>query len=634
MRHSILTIAVFSVFYFQLSAQEVRSFDGFNNNRSNPEMGAAGSMMKNYVSPSFQDGIASPNGLDRPNPRTISNNLFAQDSKLDDGRLLSDMVWVFGQFIDHDVTKVHDSRTEPAMIPVPQGDVLFDPFNTGTMVIPMMRSLGVAGTGTDVNNPRRYHNEITSFIDGSNIYGSSEERSNWLRTFEGGKMHTSEDNLLPFNTLTRSFNSDGDPLSPAMDNPVGLTDKLYVAGDSRANENILLTAIHTIFHREHNRVCDELKTQNPSWNDEQLFQKARRLVSGMLQNIAYSEWLPAMGIHLPAYQGYAPAVDPTMSNVFSAAAFRLGHTLLNGNLMRLDKNGEVIGQGNIELRNAFFNPNQVLLGGGIEPLLQGMAFQVQQKLDCKVVDDVRNFLFGPPGAGGLDLAAINIARGRERGLPSYTAVRAAFGLSAINSFDDITVDQEMIDGLKSTYGEVNKIDPWVGMLAEDHMDDAMIGPTLMSIMMQQFQDTRDGDRFFFMVDPGLSTEDRQTISATRMSHIIMRNTDLKVMQENVFVAADPHKVVAINEKHLEILPYPNPFTEGFELAMFSNREGSVTLEVFDQSGRMITIQNEVVFIGTNVFDVQMDQQLPIGLYTVRATINDSSSTSKLLKVSR
>lgn len=629
MRYLLIALSILC-YSISISAQDTRSYDGFNNNLSNPELGAAGSMLKNYVAPSFDDGMQAPNGTDRPNPRHISNALFAQSNRINDTRNLSDMVWVFGQFMDHDITLVHNSATEPAMIAVPQGDPLFDPFNTGAMVIPMMRSEHTSGTGTDVNNPRRYTNDITSFIDASAVYGSTETTANWLRTFEDGKMYVSEDNLLPLNTLDKTFNSAIDPDAPHMENG-GSAEKLYIAGDVRANENILLSAIHTIFHREHNRLCDALKIQNPSWSDEALFQHARRLVAGLIQSVTYNEWLPAMGVHLPEYVGYDDAIDPSMSNLFSAAAFRLGHTLLNSNLMRLDREGVEIGQGNIDLKDAFFNPSELLIGGGVEPLFQGMAFQVQQNLDCKVVDDIRNFLFGAPGAGGLDLAAININRSRERGVPSYSVIRDAFGIGAVNDFTDITSDVEMSDALQSVYSTVDQIDPWVGLLAEDHMDDAMIGPTLMAIMTRQFQDVRDGDRFYFMVDPGLSDEERTAIQQTRMSDIIMRNSDLQVIQENVFIAEDPQVLVSIREEHLEIIPYPNPFVDGVDIALYSTQEGAIELQVFDQIGRLVKIQNDQVTFGTNVFRMEFDAQIAAGLYTVQAKINGQSSSANLIK---
>src|SRR5690606_4666331 len=103
-----------------------------------------------------------------------------------------------------------------------------------------------------------------------------------------------------------------------------------IAGDERANQNHLLLSIHTVFAREHNRLADQLKSLNPNWSDEQIYQKARHINVGILQNIIFEEWLQAMGLKLPQYAGYRKSVNPAIMNVFSAAAFRLGQTLVNG----------------------------------------------------------------------------------------------------------------------------------------------------------------------------------------------------------------------------------------------------------------------------------------------------------------
>lgn len=630
---SILLIFVGLIFPQSIDAQEIRSYDGFGNNVANPELGAAGMPLRQHMAPVYEDDIAAPTGTDRANPRMISNTLFDQSEKIDDDRNLSDFVWVFAQFLDHDITLVENSHSELAMIRVPAGDPLFDPMGSGQVMIPMLRSLPAPGTGTDMNNPRRFTNEITAFVDASNVYGSSELRADWLRSFVDGKMKVSEDNLLPFNTVDGTFNSSIDIDAPFMADDVGAAERLYVAGDVRANENLLLSAMHTIFVREHNRLCDEFKARFPSWSDEQLYQHARRYVSGMIQQITFEEWLPAMGVHLPEYQGYNPDLDPGMSNIFSAAAFRMGHTLLNGDLMRLDKEGNEIGQGNIALRDAFFNPIELLTGGGVDPLFQGMAFQVQQKMDCKVVDDVRNFLFGAPGAGGLDLAAININRGRERGLPDYNSIRAGFGLPRVTSFDQISADADAMQLMESTYGSVDKIDAWVGMLAEDHMEDAMVGPTLMTIMMHQFSITRDGDRFYYEVDPGLSEADRAIISATKLSDIIMRNSGIDLMQEDVFVAEAPQQLLELEPTHLNILSYPNPFVEGIETSVYSDRSAAIQIEVIDGTGRLLYTMTDDVQVGTNTFTLDMNSQnWPAGIYTVLARINDRVASSKVIKI--
>jgi hypothetical protein len=537
-RRPILLTFIVLLFFRAASAQQMdiqnyRTYNGTGNNLAFPEWGAAGENLLRVTDIGYADQVSAPGGVDRANPRVISNELFAQDGPINDRMRLSDYCWAFGQFIDHDIGLTPEGP-EPMFIEVPAGDPWFDPFSSGQAIIPMHRNITDPSTGTGPENPRQHPNIITAFLDGSGVYGSSEERALWLRTMEGGKLKTSQGNMPPFNTMSGEFDAPLDPRAPVMDNPVGLSDKFFVAGDVRANENPLLLSIHTIFLREHNRLCDELAAAHPDWTDEQLYQHARKMVGGMIQAIAFNEWLPVMGVELKPYSGYRPDVNPQLMNVFSAAAYRLGHTLLNGTLRRLDKDGEVLEIGHLSLRDAFFNPFVVEETGGIEPFLQGMAVQTQQGMDAKVIDDVRNFLFGPPGAGGLDLASININRGRERGLPDFNTVRRNFGLQPYYFLNQINVNIQIAAALGKLYGNVHNIDPWVGMLAEMPMQDALFGPTIMTIMKHQFSALRDGDRFFYLNDPVLSEKEKKDIHATTMHDVIMRNTDIVLMQDEVF----------------------------------------------------------------------------------------------------
>jgi len=521
--------------------QSYRTIDGTFNNLENPRWGAAGDNLRRLSGNGYADGISAPGGVDRPNPREVSNVIFAQDGLINDPLNLSDFCWVFGQFIDHDIGLTPDGP-EPMLIEVPTGDPWFDPTASGQAVIPMQRNLFDRATGMGPDNPRQHPNIITAFVDASSVYGSDEDAAAWLRTFAGGKLKISSGNMLPYNTTTGEFGAPIDPDAPHMDNPVGLTEKVFVAGDARANENPLLLSFHTLFVREHNRLCDELALEHPDWSDEQLYQHARKLLGGILQSIVYNEWLPTMGVKLPPYNGYRAEVDPQLFNVFTAAAFRLGHTLLNGQLLRLDSDGEPAGGGPLSLRDAFFNPLVVMEEGGIDVFLQGMAAQTQQSMDAKIIDDVRNFLFGPPGAGGLDLASINISRGRERGLPDFNTIRRSFGLDAYFFFQQISVIPRTVVRLNNLYKSINNIDPWVGMLAETPMPHALFGETIMTILTRQFTALRDGDRFFYLNDPVLSEEEKAAITATNMHDIIMRNTGIKLMQENVFEAM-PHSMI-------------------------------------------------------------------------------------------
>ncbi len=527
-----------------IDTDNFRTYDGSFNNLAEPDWGAAGSNLLRLVSTAYADSISAPGGVDRPNPRTISNTLFSQENPINDPLSLSDFCWVFGQFIDHDIG-ITPEGGESAIIKVPTGDPHFDPLGMGIAIIPMHRNVFDPNTGTSAENPRQHPNMITAFVDGSGIYGSDVERADWLRSFESGKLKVSEGNLLPFNTMDGELTGELDESAPEMDNATGISDKFFVAGDVRANENPLLLSFHTLFVREHNRICDQLVVKHPDWDDEALYQQARKLIGGLIQSIVYDEWLPAMGVNLPTYEGYQESVNPQLSNVFTAAAFRLGHTLLNSTIQRIGNDGEVIPQGNLSLQDAFFNPFTFIETGDIDPFFKGMATQIQQNMDPKLINDVRNFLFGPPGAGGLDLAAININRGRERGLPDFNTVRASLGLPTYDFFQQINSNAGVFTRLLSMYADIEDIDPWVGMLAESPMPGALFGETIMEIIAHHFQTLRDGDRFYYLVDPMLTDEDKDWIKQTSLHDVIMTNTKISLMQDNVF-SAMPHSEICAN----------------------------------------------------------------------------------------
>ena len=540
-----LLLATFT-FVFS-NAQNFRSYDGRGNNLNNPTWGSVNEPLVIETSLDYSDDMQSANGQNRPNPRTISNVLFSQDSLLPDVMKLSDYTWAFGQFIDHDITITPPDSDEDISINVPSGDLWFDPDSLGTASIPMSRTNHIDGTGEDVSSPRLISNLTTAFIDGSSFYGHNQERSNWLRTYRNGKLKTSQGGLLPFNTITGEFDSDIDPNAPHMDDEVGLSVKHFIAGDVRANENPILISFHTLFIREHNRLCDELRAVYLNWRDERIYQEARKRTVGIMNAIIYEEWLPTMGVELPEYQGYDNTVNSGISNVFTVTAFRMGHTLLSGNIMRLDNDGNPIPEGDLALKDAFFNPLEVTKVGGLEPYLKGMGAQVQQKFDAQMLDDVRNFLFADHGSLGMDLASLNIARGRERGIPDYNSLRDFYGMGRISSFSEINPSQRIIDALTSLYDSVDDIDPWVGMLCEEREEGSIFGPLVIEVLKQQFQNLRDGDRYFYQNDPHLTDAEKEEYKNTRLYDVLMRNTNLSVMQPNVFEAV-PHDEICIAQE--------------------------------------------------------------------------------------
>jgi hypothetical protein len=233
---------------------------------------------------------------------------------------------------------------------------------------------------------------------------------------------------------------------------------------------------------------------------------------------------------MPAWHGYNSNVNPGIATEFSTAAFRVGHSMLGDDIEFLDNDGGEIRDA-MELRDSFFNPT-VLSETGIDPILKYLASDNAQEIDTKVVDDVRNFLFGAPGQGGFDLASLNIQRGRDHGLADYNAVRIAYGLPPVTSIDQITSDPAVQASLASTYGNVNNIDLWIGGLAEDHLPNSSMGATFSAILVDQFSRLRDGDRFWYQAS--LSDRMLHDVQNTTLAEIIRRNTELTKLQADVF----------------------------------------------------------------------------------------------------
>lgn len=491
--------------------REFRSIDGHGNNALHVDWGRAGTTLLRLMTPAYGDGIGHvPAGQDRPSTRLVSNIVMAQPGDMPNDSMASDFLWQWGQFLDHDIVETPVAAPREAFdIPVPVGDPWFDPDHEGGKRIPLDRSGYLM-----VDNVRQQVNHITSYIDGSMVYGSDKARAKELRTMDGtGRMKVSEGNLLPFNVN-------------GFDNAPNSHDaSFFLAGDIRCNEQNGLTAMHTLFVREHNYWAARIREQRPNLSGEMVYQYAKAIVTAEIQAITYNEFLPALlgPTAIPTYRGYDPRVNATVSNFFATSAFRMGHSLLSPRLLRLDANGEMIEAGHLSLVDAFFKPDQIV-EHGIEPLLRGLSMQRAQTPDPYTIDAIRNFLFGPPGAGGFDLASLNVQRGRDHGLPSYNAARIELGLDPVESFAEISSNPDIQANLEEAYGEVDLVDAWVGMLAEPPMPDSMIGQCLSITIQQEFIRLRDGDRFWY--ESYLSPYAVEFVNRQSLAKVIRRNTDI------------------------------------------------------------------------------------------------------------
>lgn len=500
-----------------------RSIDGTGNNLAHPDWGSTNEQLLRIAPADYGDGVSAPAGAGRPSAREVSNVIAAHsDEENPNDRDLTAYIYVWGQFLDHDLDLTDAaSPREPFNVPVPAGDPVFDPSGTGTQVIPLNRSVSDPATGTGLGNPRRQINQVTAWLDGSMIYGSDAATAAGLRTFVGGRLKTSGGALPPTDAAGN-----------------------FLAGDVRANENVELTSMHALFVREHNRLADGIARTNPGLGDEEVYQRARAVVIAELQVITYKEWLPALlGPNaLRPYRGYDPGANPQVANEFSTAAFRL-HSTINddveffGNDGRpvtftyVNNRGETVTvEGEVALRDAFFNPD-LLRASGVDGILKYAASTHMEELDNQIVDSLRNFLFTQP-AGGLDLASLNIQRGRDHGLADYNTVRAAYGLPRVMSFAQISSDPKVQAELEELYGDVDDIDLWVGALAEDHVRGSSTGPLIRRILADQFERLRDGDRFWYQ--RAFTGRQLARLERTTLSDVIEHNTGVRGLQDNVF----------------------------------------------------------------------------------------------------
>ncbi|MCU7731227.1 peroxidase, partial [Actinoplanes sp. KI2] len=338
--------------------------------------------------------------------------------------------------------------------------------------IGFVRSAPAPGTG--VTTPRQQVNSNNSYIDAWPVYGGTATRLDWLRegNADGNPANNNARLLLPNGYLPRATARGNASTSPPMEvdgilraNP----DNRMVAGDVRANENLFLTATHTLFAREHNRIVAALPA---SLSEQDKFDIARKVIIAEQQYITYTQWLPAMGVPLPAYSGYRSGVNASLSNEFATVGYR-AHSQIHGE-MEVEADASRYTQAQLDafraqglevtvdgaevtvvvpLNKGFFNPDLVP-ALGLGPLLEAVGGEAQYRNDEMIDNQLRSVLFqvpvtGNPGCldgptlpqcfrGVTDLGAIDIERGRDHGMPSYNQLRQAYGLPARTSFTQIT----------------------------------------------------------------------------------------------------------------------------------------------------------------------------------------------------
>jgi peroxidase len=482
--------------------REFRPIGGGHNNLLHPEFDATPGRPELAIAPlrlDFADG---------PNARTVSNVIAGGASSGGDDSQTTDSVasawlYVFGQFVDHDLGLETSSPNGPHIdIKVPPGDPVFPQGG----LIKMTRDLKSPLTHTVINTTAGY-------LDLSQLYGSTAEVAASLRAPDG--------------PLKTSYNGEA----------LQIIDGKFVAGDPRVDENPELSMVTMLFMREHNHWAAELKRQHPDWTGNQYYDMARAITTAEYQNIIYTEYLPVLiGPVLGPYLGYDPRVDAQVTQEFTTAAFRIGHTQVSETQSGRDNDGNITYSQS--LAQSFFNTPEETMRNGVNALMRNVTAEFSQATDVYTVPVLRNLLFTPLPGGNLDLVdliAIDIQRGRDVGLGTLNQTRRALGLAPHASFAALTDDAVLQAQFNTLYGDIDQVDLFMGGQAERHANGAVVGETFQAIIARQFNALRVGDRFFW-ANQGFDRDTAARIAQTTLSQVIKRNTDTVRVPPHAFVA--------------------------------------------------------------------------------------------------
>ncbi|XP_011298837.1 peroxidasin [Fopius arisanus] len=531
-----------------------RTHTGTCNNPSHPNWGAALEAYSRILPPEYQDGVSLPK-TSFPSARQVSMSVHSggHDSR---HPFLMAMTALFGQFVAHDLAhtpKIQFSNGERLKC----CDVDFDYFHPECFPIRADSPLGCMEYSRSAihpgNNqgcklgPRQQMNQATSYLDLSPIYGSSEETSRSLRSGKTGLLKTQRKNL---------------PMPSANSKDCRTRDKAlpcFSSGDYRINEHPGIAMMHVLFLREHNRIAGQLAELNPLWDDERLYQEARRIVIAEMQHITYGEFLPAVlgennlqrfnlrPMKLGFFTKYDSRLDGTVSNAAASAGLFFIAALTPKTLDLVDSSTSEK-SGERSLYSAFYAPQELYEAGAIDRLIAGATAGHSRKPYPPSLNEIfleRYFHDGKTNDAAVDYVAQVIQEGRDHGLPPYIRWRAFCDMPDVKTFKDLsgTMSKDTIDRLQRVYRNVEDIDLVTGALSEVAVEDAVMGPTFLCLLGHTFRNTRLGDRYWYENDrtPGAFTINQlNEIRRSTMAKILCDNGDrLKKVQPRAFLLKDP-----------------------------------------------------------------------------------------------
>lgn len=489
-----------------------RTADGSWNNLVDPKEGAAGTRFPRNVN---NDVIRPETGdsLMLPNPRELSRTFLKRGEQMKEVPFLNLLAASWINFQNHDW--VHHGElliNEAHEIPLAEDDPARKKHWQTKMLIGKTQA-DPTRMPSGEQTPITFINEVTHWWDGSQIYGSDQETSDKLRTGVDGKLRLDDAGHLP------------------------LDDKGIEQTGFTRNWWVGLTMLHTLFTREHNAICDNLRNAYPEWDDIRLFNVARLINAAVMAKIHTVEWTPAIlpnrgldsGLNANWYglfTTYRTAENrktvadinvrnPEMGGVVGnpinkhgqpyglteefVEVYRL-HSLLPEaiRIRSLDNSDAVQHVPFVETRQA--GSGKLTSKCSMADLFYSFGVQHPGQL---VLNNYPDFMreLSVPGNPLFDMGAVDILRARERGVPRYNEFRRQLGLNPIREFDDLTDDAEQVRKLKGVYGDqpgdVEKLDLLIGTLAEGHRPSGFgFGETMFQIFILNATRRLQADRFY------------------------------------------------------------------------------------------------------------------------------------------
>uniref|UniRef100_A0A3P8VGQ2 Eosinophil peroxidase n=1 Tax=Cynoglossus semilaevis TaxID=244447 RepID=A0A3P8VGQ2_CYNSE len=575
-------------------SERYRSITGECNNRQHPRWGAANIPYSRWLPPEYEDMWGKPRGWDPghtyhnvslPPVRLVSQEvLFTHNDNISLDSTLSHLLVEWGQWVDHDVVLTPQSPSTAAFksgadcthtcsretpcfpIQIPLSDRRYGVQDC----MPFFRSAPSCGAGVLHRPHREQLNAITSFVDASMVYGSSTTLASSLRNHScplgsmAVNLHHS-DRGLPYMPFLPRRQAHLDPCGPRN------STASEGAGKSTRGENTT-----SCFQAEHNRLVEELRLLNPHWSPDILYQEARKIIGAIHQILTWDHYLPqilgdtAMSLLMPPYQDYNPETDPSIANMFAAAAFRFAHVTVHPVVTRLGPEYTPNSQHPpLPLHHSLFASWRIVQEGGIDPVLRGLLLSPAklQTPGQMMVEELTERLFQAQGGMPLDLGSLNLQRGRDHGLPGYSSWRRFCGLSVPSSTSDLADifgNSTLAHKLELLYGTPHNIDVWVGAISEPALPGGRVGPLLACLLAKQFKALRDGDRFWWQREGVFTSSQRRHLEAVSLSRIICDTTHIAAVPADPFMRTEkPEDMLPCSHSlipHLDLSPWKEPDT--------------------------------------------------------------------------